>query len=373
MNVFRLLGAAAIIATGLTSPLMSQTAPVASPPAALSGATSPPAIMELSLGQRTAITRELVAKWAPTVKASSGGSVSRWTARLTSEISTADPNNVLRATAMPTFDLMHAALNGYVPTAAEMVQSTGVAGTRSAIGNATVEPQVIGSTTADLTYTPLSAGRCRIADSRVIANPLYTGGTRHLDVTAIASYASQGGSGPVAGANSSAGCGLPAFPAAYAISVTLLNPVGDGTFKLYPYSKPHQTAATSIFNAGTFGASENLIVSACLNCAYDVSIRTSATVHYVIDVIGYFMPPQATPLQCMYTAAVTHYPAHNQAFNVQSPACAAGYTSVSTACQAGANNMPFRSIVDGLCAGINLSGGASYVQSNRFCCRVPGR
>jgi len=367
MKRLKILFVAAVTAISSFSPAAAQ-----SRPGGQSAETAPVATM-LGAGQRAAIARELVAKWAPTVKASSGGNVPRWTARLTSEISTADVENVLRATAMPTFELMHAALNGYVPTATEMVQSTRPSSSRSAIGNATVAPQAIGDTFADLTYTPLAAGRCRIADSRVINSPLPSAVERHITVTFLNSYGFQGGSGPYPGGGGSFACGLPNYPTAFAISVTLLDPAGDGTFKLYPFFKPHQTAATSIFNAGTFGASENLIVTACVECANDISIRTSAQVHYVIDVIGYFMRPVATALSCVETAVTTTNVAAGATANIVAPLCAAGYTQTATNCESASWQMPFVYLKAGACSAQNNSNAAATLRSSRTCCRVPGR
>jgi hypothetical protein len=281
--------------------------------------------------------------------------------------------NVLRATAMPTFELMHAALNGHIPTAAEMVQSTRPASSRSAIGNAMVAPQSIGDLAADLSYTPLPLGRCRIADSRPLNNPPAALATRDLFVTQMPTYASQGGSGPFSPTGGSATCGLPAFPAAYAMSVTLIDPAGDGVFKVYPYNQAHQTGATSVVNAGNYFASENLIVTACVNCAYDISIQTSTQVHYVVDVIGYFMPPVATALSCVTTAPTTQAIAASETESIVAPACPPTYTQTATNCGASSPSMAIFQFSEGMCAARNNGFASANLTVNRTCCRVPGR
>jgi hypothetical protein len=361
MDILKILFVAGIALSSLATPAMAQSA-ATTPPAAIPQAP----VTELSSAQRSTIATDLIAKWQPAANKRPGGGGTRWSTILRRVVASADATNVLHATSATSLDQLHDTLYGYIPDAP--MQSSG------AIGNGSAAPQVLGDTVRDTVYTPLPYGRCRVADSRVISSAIPAGATRNLYLEDSASYSAQGGNGTYANGTASTNCGMPLLATAYALSVTLLSPAASGVFKIMPYGSSPQIGNSILFNAGDYGANGDVIVKNCRGCGFELSISSSgAAIHYVIDVIGYFMPPQATPLQCMYTAAVTHYPAHNQAFNVQSPACAAGYTSVSTACQAGNNNMPFRSIVDGLCAGINLSGAASYVQSNRFCCRVPGR
>jgi hypothetical protein len=365
MIVFKRLIAAAIVAAGFTSPSMSQTAPAASPPTPDALVSSQPAITELSPAKRAEIARDLIKRWLPTVQKRPGGGGMRWQRMLTAAIAEADASNALRATTATSVEQLHDILNGYVPDTP--LQSS------SAIGNGAVAPQVLGDTTRDTVYTPLPNGRCRVADSRVINSPIPAAATRFLVLEDAANYASQGGNGTYANGTGSTNCGMPLMATAYAFSITLLSPAANGVFKILPYGSAAQTGNSILFNAGDFGANGDVIVRNCRGCAYEMSISSSARIHYVIDVIGYFMPPQATPLACYYSTAVTQYPGPGVSFTVAATACAAGYTAVSMVCQAGRDNMPYRSVGNGQCAGINNSGASTWVQANQLCCRVPGR
>jgi hypothetical protein len=365
MPTLRIVLAAVIMALPFTSPTMSQTQ-VAAPAAAMPPASNQSSIAHISTGQRAALARELVAKWLPVIRKRPEGGADRFAKNLPMAAATADAANLMRATTATSVDQLFDILNGYVPEQ-PFASPAG-------IGNGAVTPMVLGSVTNDLVYTPLPNGRCRIADSRNIASPLPAGGTRSFWLEFISTYSDYGGTGTVFGGNSSTACGIPGYGSAYVLSVTLLSPTGNGVFKAFQYGMPAASGNSILFNAGDFGANGDLIVRNCRSCAYEISINSSgAAVHYVIDVIGYFMPPQATPLQCYQTSWTTHNVAVGAVFDVYAPGCAAGYVPLDTTCQAGNFGMHYVHMGLGQCAGINQSGVASWAQSSRQCCRVPGR
>jgi hypothetical protein len=321
---------------------------------------------QLSAAQRSAIVRELVAKWRSEVTKNPAGDVKAWSAKLAKVVATADAANVLRATTMTSLDMVHAALNGHVPDNGKVQSSR-------ALGNGAVAPQTLGSTIADTTYTPLPNGRCRVADSRVISSPIGAGQTRGIDTEDIASYATQGGNGTYSSGDGSTNCGIPSFATAVAVSVTLLSPAADGVFKVFVNGAAYQTGNSILFNAGDYGANGDLIVISCQTCAVELAIQSSAQVHYVIDVIGYFLPPQATALECVNTGDTVSQVAAGSTINSVAPQCQPGYTQTATNCEATTWDMPFVYFNEGTCSAKNNSASPAIVRSSRTCCRVPGR
>lgn len=321
----------------------------------------------LSQSQRLAIAEELIAKWQGDVRARPSGDVARWSVKLKAAVAQADAANVLRASTMTSLETMHAALNG-------MIQG-GAAQSSSMIGNATVAPQSLGSLLSDTTYTPLPNGRCRVANSRTIASPIAGGSTRTLIVDETADYASQGGNGTYANGTGSANCGIPANAVAYAVSVTLLSPTASGIFKVYRSGDPYQTGNSILFNAGDYGSNGDLIVRNCQYCASEISIQSSAgTVHYVIDVVGFFHAPQATELECFNTPYNTYTINPNSSGSWAGQACAAGYTSTSTSCFAGDSTFKLHGQGRSFCYGDTMGAPSSVSLSiSQVCCRVPGR
>jgi hypothetical protein len=365
MNFFKVLVAAGVATLGLSLPAIAQstTAPASPPPRKV---MSEPAVPVLAPSQRAAITRDLIARWRPAVDKRPEGGGARWARILAAAVNAAQPENVLRATTATSVDEVHDMLNGHVPNAPASVSN--------AIGNGAVAPQTLGSTTNDLVYTPLPNGRCRVADSRVIAAPLGAGVTRALLLEEMASYTAQGGDGTYANGNGSTNCGMPILASAYALSVTLLSPAGNGVFKVMPFNAPPQIGNSILFNAGDFGANGDLIVKNCRGCSNDISINSSgASVHYVIDVIGYFMPPQRTFLSCYNgTEAAGVIPVNGEGW-AYAPGCAMGYTAVTTFCRLTNYGTRVAYGISGICQALNTGTFAVELYASVRCCQIPGR
>lgn len=317
----------------------------------------------LSTSQRTAIARDLVAKWQSAADSRPGGGGSRWSRILTKAVMAASAENVLQATTARSVDEVPIALTG-----GDIANP--VPPEKKAIGNGSVAPQTLGSYSNDLTYTPLPNGRCRIADSRVISSPLV--GTRSLYIEDTANYASQGGNGTYSNGTGSTNCGINYYTAAFALSVTVLSPPGAGIFKVFKYGSPYQTGNSVWINAGSSGASADLIVNSCLGCAFEIGIYSSVSVHYVIDVIGYYMPPGRATLYCYDTATNTGQLGSGYNGIFPPPSCPSGYTRVSTNCFSSLAAVTLAQWTNG-CAAYNFSGATSDVLASARCCQLPGR
>ena len=275
----------------------------------------------------------------------------------------ADGENVLRATTARSVDEVPLALTG--GNIANPVPLE-----KQAIGNGPVAPQTFGSYLSDLVYTPLPNGRCRIADSRVISSPLV--GTRNIYIEDAANYASQGGSGTYSNGTGSANCGINYYTSVYALSITLLSPSGDGTFKVFKYATPYQSGNSILTTAGSAGAGADLIVQSCQGCVYEISIYSAASVHYVIDVVGYYMPPVSTALSCYDTGTNTSQLGSGYSGGFPPPSCAGGYTRVSTNCWSSLAAVALAQWTNG-CLAYNFSGATSDISASARCCQVPGR
>ena len=130
----------------------------------------------------------------------------------------------------------------------------------------------------------------------------------------------------------------------------------------------------------TAGAIVNNTVLTDINPATspDFKIWSSASSHFVVDLVGYYDNPYATPLDCVNlnnTVAV----ATGAIFDLLTPTCAAAYKMTGAGCQANFDEVTWainglsRSEISGSCSGRNVSGGFINVGLSTRCCRVPGR
>ena len=328
--------------------------------------------MRLTPKQRGDIARTLVRMWAADVR-EQGGNVRDWAMKLGRFVGTADAANLRQALDMPTYQTMMGVLQGQ-PVASKSVQ-------QALAQAADVGIESLGSTIADTTYTPLPNGRCRVADSRVIASPMPGGVERDIDVEEATTYASQGGNGTFANGDGAANCGIPSLTTAVALSVTVLSTGSEGFFKVFENNKPFQTGST-VYYTGAVSASNDMIVTSCQSCASELSLYSSSAVHYVVDVVGYFIPNQATALQCENTAFTQSVSAGSN-FDIPIPGCPAGYTITGAGCATGGFNQADWAVTGldrvsstqmlAFCSGTNKTAGTITVRGTAQCCRVPGR
>ncbi len=326
-------------------------------------ASAAPSQAGLTSNQRATIARALVHKWGGEVR-EQGGDVYEWGVKLGRFVGTADAENVLQATTMPTYTTMMGVLQG------QPVQSKSVQG--ALMQEANFGTKSLGSAISDTTFTPLPNGRCRVADSRVISSPLPGGIARAIDTEDTTTYAAYGGNGTYANGDGSTACGIPSYATAVAVAVTVLSRGTNGVFKIYENGKPYQTGST-IYYTSSVSAANDMIVTSCQTCAEELSIYSSSAVDYVIDVVGYFMPPQATALQCVDTADAVVSVAAGTGANAFAPACSAGFTQTATNCESSTWQMPFVFFSGGTCSAQNNSSSSATLRASRTCCRVPGR
>ncbi|HTQ79319.1 MAG TPA: hypothetical protein VMM92_04940 [Thermoanaerobaculia bacterium] len=251
-----------------------------------------------------------------------------------------------------------------------------------ASGDKSLVEKILGSTTNDMTYTPLTP--CRIFDSRS-GSGVQGAGTGPLAAGTPVSIDVAGGA--------ASSCGVP-FPTAKAavLNFTIVTPAGPGDLRAWPWDSsnlaPPNAAVINYTNLPGLAIANGIVVPICNittatggTCNKDLFLRTDVSgAHLVIDVLGYFGAPAATALSCE-TLSSPFSAAVGTQFNIGSPICDAGYTLTGGGIELGQawtsgdellGSNPFGGN-QWQCLGYNGGGNAWSGNCWAICCRVPGR
>jgi hypothetical protein len=234
----------------------------------------------------------------------------------------------------------------------------------------------IGSADKDLVFTPITP--CRIMDTR---NPgsasgvLAAGSIRTFYANSVTNnYPNQGGNVPT--------CGLPftSNVAAVVLNFTVVSPAAGGYITAFPANvadvdKP--LAATVNFAAGAVVGNNATLKISQLSADGGFKIYSSTSTHVVADVVGYYIMPVATALQCEdttpVTATINATPFNSLYYNfAEASACSAGYTQVALRCYTNNAIASAHEYSNGSCAG-NSPINTHTLFASRRCCRIPGR
>jgi hypothetical protein len=99
-----------------------------------------------------------------------------------------------------------------------------------------------------------------------------------------------------------------------------------------------------------------------------------ANVNMSASVIGYYIRPSATALQCVETANTDQTVAGNGGTsNAVAPSCPTGYTQTATNCETTSWLMPIVYFQSGTCSARNGDTATQTLRASRTCCRVPGK
>jgi len=234
---------------------------------------------------------------------------------------------------------------------------------------------LIGDSGHDLVYTPITP--CRILDTRAgaghrgsITGPLAPGATYSFDV---------------AGGDAAA-CGVPYGPATAAVlNFVAVLPAGSGNLQAWPWSSPATPAPNAaVLNYGSgFNIANGLVVPFCDptvvgTCPDDLFVKANGNgTHLVVDVLGYFSAPEATPLECA-TATASFSADSGEAMDATAT-CDAGYQvtggglDYSTLPATGTYiHMSARSGNGWRCQGFNDGSSSWQGTCQAVCCRTPG-
>lgn len=320
--------------------------------------------------------------------------IPRWEAKLTRWLNMADGERLLKADAAIHYDHLVAILKGWDSVAQTfLAEEAAMIADRKALKVTGLPntPKVLGAPSTDLVYVPL-ANTCRFyASSDAGTNGGFFGApnsnTRFFTV--------DGSAGAYAGG--AVGCDTGGVePAAIVATVTSFANNGGGFFLLRPFSG---AAGSSTINMQTSGALGNdavantTIVKVCQGCSNDIALESSfgtgVVSHVIIDIIGYYVPPQATPLDCVRehtTFIAPVFSGSGRTFN-SGTVCRTGYTFTGSGCYAFNNDVYVESTAtysstpttgyqsggQAYCSVVNYSGAPKTVYQDTFCCRVPGR
>jgi hypothetical protein len=334
----------------------------------------------LSPAARGELTRQFVLKWGGYVQRMYGTPVGVWSRRMVPTFVAADPTNFRNALKRDTFEGAVAELSGTGHRLSDdqvidrLASAAGTGGLNAA-KVAEAGTKVLGSTTNDLVFTAITP--CRIVDTRVAGGPISANSSRAflgLAVNSGANFTSQGGS--------ATNCNVASVGAsAIMINVTAVTPSGAGFATVYKSGESRPLAASVNYTAGAI-VNNSVVVGVPNPLAItDFVIYTFAQSDYVVDIVGYFSPPQATNLQCTQTALQSFTIAAGASNFFNNPLCPTGYHEVMPYCyssDAGVNSAGSgtNSNTAGLatfCAWHNTTGGSRTVFGGSICCRVPGR
>lgn len=332
----------------------------------------------LTPAERGELARQFVLKWGGYVQRMYDVPAGEWAERMVPGFIAADPLNLRNALSRDTFEGAVAELagTGHRLSDDEVIDRFAAApANMTAQEAATIGTQALGSTTGDLVFTAVTP--CRIADTRVAGGAIANNSSRSFLGVAInggANFTSQGGS--------ATNCNVAAVSAsAIVLNVTVVSPTGAGFATVYKSGETRPLAASVNYTAGAI-VNNSVVVGVPNPLAIsDFVIYTFAQSDFVVDIVGYFSPPEATNLQCTQTNLGTFNIAANTATFFNNTSCPTGYQDVMPYCYTNANGVYSRgsgvnSNTVGLatfCAWQNTTASPQQVFGGSICCRVPGR
>ncbi len=153
---------------------------------------------------------------------------------------------------------------------------------------APAEPQTLGTSAAELVYTPVTP--CRIINTLLAGGAIAAGGTRSFRVTGT-NFSAQGGS--------SGNCNVPVGATGAVINFVAVNPAGAGDLRFTPFGTSMPLAsflnyvASGIPNDNTAnGMTFPICDPSATTCTSDFTIQAdAAATQLVADVQGYFRRP----------------------------------------------------------------------------------
>lgn len=301
-------------------------------------------------GARGELVYQVVKKWGPYVQEAYREDMNAWAKEMGPVFANAPMNALQSAADASSFDAMNSALLG--PQAAN--------------AGPEITPNALGDAATDLVFVPVAP--CRLFDTRLAGGAIAANTVRSFDVTAVSDYSFQGGS-----ATNCNGVGAAGSFAAAAINLTVVFPTGSGWITAFPFGTTQPNASNVNYVAGDVVANLATVALDQGASANELSVYTFAQTHLVGDIVGYFINPQATALQCVEVDGTPLNLAAGAAGNAFAGTCTAGYTAVETQCRPSIFGMRVAGSWTSHCNMVNDSASAGTVTATARCCRVPGR
>jgi hypothetical protein len=241
--------------------------------------------MTLAPSERGQLAGQFVRKWGTYVSQVYGVDVRSWSQRMVSTFVHADAVNFQNAMKRSTYEGALATLDG----AGHKLSDDKVITAMAQSSTGTVTPAALGETTQDLVYTAVEP--CRIVDTRSTgAGAIPAGTNRGFYAWGFANYTAQGGS--------ATDCGLGGqSPEVIVVNLTAVAPPQQGYATMYPASAvATPLAASLVYGAGDV-LSNGVAVKLGTSGLMDFRIFSERTAHYVVDIVGFYDAPHATPVE----------------------------------------------------------------------------
>lgn len=346
--------------------------------AVLAGGASAASLANAEQQRRSDLVLQIVEKWGAHVEGAYSRPAEAWGDDMVPLLMKTPLESLQRAANARTFEDMNEALVAKatpVPTMPRAGLSTplvtGGGNTRAVKREDATS--AIGDADQDLVYVPVTP--CRVLDTRLAGGRIAAEGTRGFDIAAATDYTAQGG----AATNCNVG-NVGAIGSAV-INFTVVNPSIPGFVTAYQSGGTRPLAATVNYVAGDIRGNLAIVPLDSDSAGDDISVYSFGETHLVGDIVGYFIAPQATAMECTATTASQNVAA-NAIFNFPIPACPVSYSVTGAGCRTpGFNEANFAinglywnaGSVDTYCSGQNTTAGVITVEGAAQCCRVPGR
>lgn len=346
--------------------------------AVLAGSVSAASVVNPEQQRRSDLVLQIVEKWGEHVEGAYSRPAEAWGKDMVPLLMKTPLESLQRAANARTFEDMNDALLAKAAPLPEMPRA-GLA--RPLVsGGGGVQPakredstDAIGDADRDLVYVPVTP--CRVLDTRLAGGRIPAGGTRGFDIAAATDYTAQGG------AATDCNVGNVGTIGSAVINFTVVTPSIAGYITAFEFGGTQPLAATVNYVAGDIRGNLAIVPLDGNSADNDISVFTFAETHVVGDIVGYFIAPQATGLECTPTFA-TGSVAANATFDIQIPSCPVSYTITGAGCRTPGFNdanwsinglYSINGVIGAFCSGLNTTAGVITVEGSAQCCRVPGR
>ena len=302
---------------------------------------------------RDELTRAVVQKWASHVDKAFPIGADAWAVEMAPAFAGASLEELRAAAGAKTFDDMNKVLLG------------------GTIGDGT---QALGDAAADLVYVPVTP--CRIFDTRLAGGQIAANTVRSFDVTAVSDYSFQGG------AANNCGVGAAGSFAAAEINFTVVAPGAPGFITAFPFLATQPLAATVNYTAGAIVGNDVVVKLDQGASANELSVFSFAQTHLVGDIVGYYITPAATQLDCVEVTSAGVDIGAGGTGTQSTAACPTSYEITGGSCSSSTFDgriVTSRTIENSptnqthFCAFRNEGAGPANFIAYARCCRVPGR
>ena len=246
-------------------------------------------------------------------------------------------------------------------------------------------------TDGDLVFVA-TAGPCRVADTRLGLSgdwPGMIGGFTARQIWAFSwfagyDFAAQGGTG-IAGSGNCTGSVFPSvWPTSVVATVAVVNTASTGYMRAWNGGTTLTVGGILGWNAGDVLSNTTVIPLNRSITAYpgsgpfkrDFAVynNSSTSIDVIVDVVGYFIQNQATPLDCTTVSDTSFSLGAGTSVLRSAPACPTGYTPIMGQPVTNVYGVYTGTVLQTACRISNTTGGSiGGLACDALCCRIPGR